>query len=94
MYIKEGLIYNVLLSYSNSVCEVLMIHLITPNMVVILIYRPPSCQQCQFTDIVDKVGAVLSKFSAPLPHIMLLGDLNFPGVNWDYTSAIHNWSVS
>ena len=70
--------------YSNSVCKILIIHLLTPNMVVILIYRPSFCRQCQFTDIVDKVGAVLSEFSASLPHIMLLGYLNFPGVNWDY----------
>ena len=85
MYIRDGLLFKVLLSYSSSVCEVLVVHLTSANLVVILIYRP--CQHCHFTDIVEKVRGVLSKFNAPLPHIILLGDLNFPGVDWDFPKS-------
>ena len=43
IYLKQSICYDLLLSYSNSVCDLLIIRLIQPELIVILIYRPPSC---------------------------------------------------
>ena len=43
IYLKQSICYDLLLSYSNSVCDLLIIRLIQPELIVILIYGPPSC---------------------------------------------------
>ena len=38
IYLKQSICYDLLLSYSNSVCDLLIIRLIQPELIVILIY--------------------------------------------------------
>ena len=45
-------------------------------------YRPPSCTIHEFDDIIDKVNQFVFSLSSPLPNIIILGDFNFPGVDW------------
>ena len=49
---------HLLLSYSNSVCDLLIIKLIQPELIVILLYRPPSCSGPQFEDVILKMKLI------------------------------------
>ena len=55
IYLKQSICYDLLLSYSNSVCDLLIIKLIQPELIVILLYRPPSCSGPQFEDVILKM---------------------------------------
>ena len=48
--LKQSICYDLLLSYSNSVCDWLIIKLIQPELIVIILYIPPSCSGPQFED--------------------------------------------
>ena len=39
-------------NYANSVCELLILKLPTPFLIVILMYRPPSCTINEFDDVI------------------------------------------
>ena len=82
IYIRDPIIFSICLSYSNSVCDLLIIKLHQPSLYIILVYRPPSCSQLKFSDIICKIETFTLSLPAPLPNIIMLGDFNFPGVNW------------
>ena len=66
IYLKQSICYDLLLSYYNSVCDLLIIRLIQPELIVILIYRPPSCSGPQFEDVILKMKSVMFKLASPL----------------------------
>ena len=70
------------LKQSNSVCDLLIIKLIQPELIVILLYRPPSCSGPQFEDVILKMKSVMFKLVSPLPNIIMLGDFNLPTMSW------------
>ena len=82
IYLKQSICYDLLLSYSNSVCDLLIIRLIQPELIVILIYGPPSCSGPQFEDVNLKMKSVMFKLTSPLPNIIMLGDFNLPTMSW------------
>ena len=82
IYLKQSICYDLLLSYSNSVCDLLIIKLIQPELIVILLYRPPSCSGPQFEDVILKMKSVMFKLVSPLPNIIMLGDFNLPTMSW------------
>ena len=43
---------------------------------------PPSCTINEFDDVIIKINQFIFSLNSPLPDIMILGDLNFPGVDW------------
>ena len=45
-------------------------------------YRPPSCTINEFDDVIIKINQFIFSLNSPLPNIMILGDFNFPGVDW------------
>ena len=61
-----------------SVCDLLIIKLIQPELIVILLYRTPSFSGPQFEDVILKMKYVMFKLASPLPNIIMLGDFNLP----------------
>ena len=60
-----------------------MIHkLLHPSKIIILIYIPPSCLDCDFIDIISHSQQYILSIPTPLPNIILLGDFNFLLINW------------
>ena len=51
-YIREGIGFEEILKYSNAVCEVLILKLKTPDLILINIYRPPNAPCEDFGDVV------------------------------------------
>ena len=74
--------FSICLSYSNSVCELLILSLPHPPLIIIAIYRPPSSTVADFVDIIDRVSSFIISLPPPMPHIIMLGDFNMPGFNW------------
>ena len=46
--------FEVCLSYSNSVCELLIVKLDNPSPMTVAIYRPPSSLNSDFKDIITR----------------------------------------
>ena len=60
----------------------MILKLQNPSIIIIIIYRPPSCLDCDFIDVISRAGQYILTIPAPLPNIILLGDFNFPLINW------------
>ena len=82
VYLRHSVGFDTCLSYSNSVCEVLVLRLHQPSLLLVLLYRPLSCSIVDFKDAIYQVELIISKLTLPLPNIILLGDFNFPGIDW------------
>ena len=63
-------------------CELLILKLPNPSIIIIIIYRPPLCLDCDFIDVISRAEQYILTIPAPLPNIVLLGDFNFPLINW------------
>ena len=84
-YIKNSIspYIKVLLSFSNSVTEVQILSIEHINMILIVIYRPPDCNQNNFIPIITMIRDNINELPTPLPTIVLTGDLNFPMIDWE-----------
>ena len=84
-YIHDDIvgITNILLSESNSFVEYQMLHITRLNLILITIYRPPGCPTELFTTPLRKIKDKIEELAAPLPNIIMTGDLNFPNMNWE-----------
>ena len=52
VYVSNSTSYDICLAYSNSVCELLILRLHKPALIIILMYRPPTCSPEDFNDII------------------------------------------
>ena len=82
VYLRHSVGFDTCLNYSNSVCEVLVLRLHQPSPILVLLYRPPSCSAVDFKDAIYQLEQFFSKEPSPLPNIILLGDFNFPDIDW------------
>ena len=83
IYIKNSIVFEVCLSYSNSVCELLIVKLANPSLIVIAIYRPPSSLNSDFEDIIARMTQCIVEMPTPMPNIVVVGDFNVPNFNWE-----------
>lgn len=84
IYIQDRLTSTVLYTNSNSVCEILIVKIISINLVICLVYRPPDCDHQEFLPCLDEIRNILKDHEDS--KILLLGDLNMPKINWSDTA--------
>ena len=72
IYLKKYINFTTCVNYSNSVCELLILKLQSPSLIIFLMYKPPSCAIHEFDDIIDKVNQFIFSLSSPLPNISKL----------------------
>ena len=72
IYLRNSVNFITCVNYSNSVCDLLIIKINHPSLIVILIYKPPSCTTNEFNDIIVKVNQFIFSLSSPLPNIIIL----------------------
>ena len=84
-YIKDHIQFATCLSFSNDMCEVLIVKLSNPQLVLINTYRPPNSSRESFEEIVNKIRLCIGEMSTPLCDIIMLGDFNFPLIDWQST---------
>ena len=82
IYLRDSICFEIYLSYSNSVCELLIVKLSNPDLIIVLLYRPPSCTVTEFTVTMGKLYDCISNLASPLPNIMLLGEFNLLFMDW------------
>ena len=73
---------NVLTSGSNGVVEWLVLHLVAKNLIIITIYRPPTCPNNLFTQIIHDINNQIEAMGTPSPTIIMSGDFNLPIIEW------------
>ena len=78
LYLREDLIGDVLTTFDNGVCELLVVNIPKLDHIVAVIYRPPDTKCAEFTNMLNKLDEALSGLPAPTPTITLMGDLNLP----------------
>ena len=82
IYLRNSISFKTCLKFSNSVCDLLIVSLQTPPLIIILVYRPPSCPVKDFEEISLKIHTYVMSLPSPLPNIIFLGDFNLPEINW------------
>ena len=84
---KKKSIYKICLKYSNSVCDLLIVKILSPDQIIILVYRHPCSPLSDFDDTITKTRESIISLPTPLPNIILIGDINMPEVIWDNPHA-------
>ena len=82
VYVRNTVHFKICLCFTNSVCELLILKLQNPSIIIIIIYKLPLCLDCDFIDVISRAEQYILTIPAPLPNIILLGDFNFPLINW------------
>ena len=84
LFLRDNLTGEVLNTFSNGVCELLVVRVHQLNTVVAVCYRPPDTTLREFEAALSRLDEVLLDLPAPTPTITLMGDLNFPAgvVTW------------
>ena len=84
LLLREELTGEVLGTFSNGVCDLLVVRVHQLNTVVAVLYRPPDTTLKEFQAALSWLDEVLLDLSAPTPTIALMGDFNFPAsvVTW------------
>ena len=83
-YIREDFAMGVkvLSQGDNDIVEWTCLHLPKIEVVFINIYRPPSCDECSFSDALTELSCGINSVGAPMPTIIACGDFNMPFVDW------------
>ena len=84
MYIQDKLTSTVLYTNTNAVCEILIVKVVSINLVICLIYRPPDCKEHEFLPGLDDIRNILRNHETS--KILLMGDMNFPKIDWSDTA--------
>ena len=82
IYVRTTNPFNVCVKYSNSICDLLIINIHHPSLIIIMMYRPPSYPAIKFNDIIQKAKCYIMSLPSPLPNIIMLGDINLPNIDW------------
>ena len=85
IYTRNDLATQELLSYSNSVCETLVLKVKTLETILVSIYRPPDTSLESFTEAISLTKTAIEDTIEKDPKtktILQFGDYNFPCISW------------
>lgn len=91
LYLREDLAATAepIINFSNSVVEVLGLHIKAEDLVLIVIYRQPDdpagghrSTSCEFRQALRKIESALESLPSPSPDVIMCGDFNLPHVLW------------
>ena len=80
-YLKKSIYYTTLLSYSNSICEVLIVKLTNPDVILVTMYSPPNATAASFNDIISQTEHKICALHGPLPEVIIMAILTSPEFN-------------
>ena len=78
LFVSDKLTGDVLASYDNQVCGLLVVKIYELDTVVCVCYRPPDTTLTEFNGVLKSLDSILSSLPTPQPNIILMGDFNFP----------------
>ena len=84
LFIRDDLSAEIIGTFDNGVCELLVVKVHSLDTVVAAVYRPP-----EFSPVLGELDKLLSDLSSPAPAVCLLGDFNFPSrvMSWPYVDG-------
>ena len=65
IYLRKSISFKTCLKFSNSVCDLLIVSLQTTSLIIILVYRPPSCPVNDFEEISIKNHTYVKSLNQP-----------------------------
>ena len=80
-YVRKDLVVKTEVKESNSYCDSLLLHIPQLNLVLVNIYRPPSCPENLFKETMDHVSDFFRNLESQencANTYLVLGDFNFP----------------
>lgn len=77
----------ILSSGSNGVVEHLVLWFAHLRLVIVVIYRPPTCEMSKFEPVLSDIASIVERLGRPLPSLIVMGDFNFPSMNWSTYDA-------
>ena len=89
IYLRQDLVASceILNRYSNSVCELICVHVKQINTIIATIYRPPNSNLQKFEGVITSLINSINQYNNTDTEIFILGDFNFPTVNWEELSV-------
>ena len=86
LFLRDSLTGEVMCTFSNGVCELLVVRVRQLNTVVVVFYRPPDTTHSEFMLALSKLDECLLSLPAPTPTVTVMGDFNFPSseVTWQW----------
>ena len=89
IYLDERIPISEKLSFSNSMCETTGVFLPLSDLIIITVYRPPSCVPDKLEECFNVISKWLKNIvntTGKTPKIFINGDFNFPSMsNWNDT---------
>ena len=84
LFLRDDHTGEVLNTFSNGVCELLVVQVHQLKTVVAVCYRPPDTTLREFQAALVRLDEALLDLPTPTPTIALMGDFNFPAsvVTW------------
>lgn len=82
-YVHESQNVSQILSYSNKICDLLILHYKDKNCITCVVYRPPATTSADFLPIIEKIRNTLANYQNI--DIVITGDFNFPNITWTDT---------
>ena len=84
LYIRNDLAATTktVLAVSNGEVELIIVHILPMNIMIINCYRPPQCSKENFIAAINDMKALVKDLPRPVPDIIMCGDFNFPHMKW------------
>ena len=90
MYVRNDLAASMscLLSFSNGVCDALVLYSSIEHLAIVTFYRKPDSQYLrstvtEFKGALKAISSALASIDGPDPTLIIAGDFNLPGVDWE-----------
>ena len=81
------------ITYDDKICQALACKFQTLNMLVVVVYRPPDAPKQSFAGVIRWFRRILEDYTDLNYQVVLLGDFNFPCIDWRLGSVMRNASV-
>ena len=78
LFLRDDLTGEVLSTFDNSVCSLLVCRIHQLNSIVCIAYRPPNTKFKEFIDMLDSLDQTLEDLKRTDENVILMGDFNFP----------------
>ena len=96
IYVRKDLAVKLEVKDSNSFCDSLILHIPQLNLVITNLYRPPNCPEELFVQTLEQSAVFLRNMEASSQRAndyLILGDFNFPFLNFKNDSSRINESI-
>ena len=93
LYLRDDLTGDVLGTFDNGVCQLLVVQVHQLDTIVAAVYRPPDTRLEEFKPLLKKLDETLSGLPSPNPIVTVMGDFNLPKATVKWLTSEDGWLV-